>query len=91
MELLTLASERPIPVNTMYVARWQRPPRCEDAAILAHPLTPGELRLFLPEAWARYRTTFTGTAHCTDVGGLTACTRYYGQMAKSASNGGAYR
>jgi Family of unknown function (DUF6311) len=60
MELLTLASERPIPVNTMYVARWRRPPSCEDPAVLAEPPAQGELRLFSAEAWARYRTPPAG-------------------------------
>jgi len=73
MELLTLASERPIPVNTMYLARWRHLPPCEDAAILAQPPAPGELRLFLPEAWARHRAPQTGTARCTAVGSLIAC------------------
>ncbi len=51
LELLFLASETPRPVNTMYLARWRGPaPACTDAATLARPPAPGELRVLLPEA-----------------------------------------
>ena len=68
-ELLLLASERAVPVNTMQLARWRTPPRCSDAATAAEPLTPGELRLVLPEAAA-----LLGDApECRPLGGLIAC------------------
>lgn len=68
-ELLLLASERAVPVNTMQLARWQRPPRCTDAGTAAAGLQPGELRLVLPEA-ARL---LGGAALCRPLGGVLAC------------------
>ncbi len=68
-ELLLLASERAVPVNTMQLARWRDPPHCTDAATAAAPLAPGELRLVLPEAAA-----LLGDApECHALGGLIAC------------------
>jgi hypothetical protein len=68
-ELLLLASERAVPVNTMQLARWHAPPRCTDAETAAAPLAPGELRLFLPEA-----APLLGDApECRPLGGLIAC------------------
>lgn len=68
-ELLLLASERAVPVNTMQLARWHAPPRCTDAETAAAPLAPGELRLFLPEA-----APLLGDApECHPLGGLIAC------------------
>jgi hypothetical protein len=68
-ELLLLASERAVPVNTMQLARWRDPPRCTDAATATAPLAPGELRLVLPEA-----AGLLGDApECRPLGGLIAC------------------
>ncbi len=68
-ELLLLASERAVPVNTMQLARWRTPPRCTDAETAAEQLVPGELRLVLPEAAA-----LLGDApECRPLGGLIAC------------------
>lgn len=68
-ELLLLASERAVPVNTMQLARWRDPPRCTDAEAAAAPLVPGELRLVLPDAFA-----LLGDApECGPLGGLIAC------------------
>ena len=76
MELLLLASERPRPVNTMYVARWAAEPRCDDEALAAAPLGPGELRLILPEVRARDLPLVPdGARLCRDVGEIAACTR----------------
>lgn len=68
-ELLLLASERAVPVNTMQLARWRDPPRCTDAETAAAPLAPGELRLVLPEA----ATLLGDAAECRPLGGLIAC------------------
>jgi hypothetical protein len=68
-ELLLLASERAVPVNTMQLARWRHPPRCTDAETAAAPLARGELRLALPEA-----ASLLGDApECRPLGGLIAC------------------
>lgn len=75
MELLLLASERPLPVNTMYLARWSRAPVCADVALAAAPLAPGELRLILPESRARDLALVPGgAALCRDIGDIAACT-----------------
>ncbi|MDB5416522.1 MAG: hypothetical protein JWR10_4857 [Rubritepida sp.] len=66
LELLLLASETPRPVNTMYAARWRTPPRCTDAEVAVSPLSPGELRVGLPQAG------LSGSA-CSAVGDLTVC------------------
>jgi hypothetical protein len=44
-EVLTLASETALPVNTMHVARWRGERRCSDATL--PPPAPGELRIRL--------------------------------------------
>jgi hypothetical protein len=68
-ELLLLASERAVPVNTMQLSRWRSPPRCADAETAATPPAPGELRLVLPEA----ASLLGGAAGCRPLGGLIAC------------------
>jgi len=74
VELLLLASERPRPVNTMYVARWPAEPRCGDEALAAAPLAPGELRLILPATRARHLPLVPdGARLCREVGDLAAC------------------
>ncbi|HWT08365.1 MAG TPA: DUF6311 domain-containing protein, partial [Roseomonas sp.] len=51
LQVLSLAADRPVPANTMYVARWRgERPRCDDAAGIAAALVPGELRIILPGA-----------------------------------------
>ena len=74
LEVLALASERAVPANTMYVARWRTPPQCRDEALAAAPLAPGELRLFLPAAQARLIPLVPeGATRCTPIGDLLAC------------------
>ena len=69
LQVLSLAAERPVPANTMYVARWRgERPRCDDAAAMARPLAPGELRIILPGA--RSGAVPSG---CQEVGELLAC------------------
>ena len=50
MQLLLLASETTIPVNTMYVARETAGFTCNDPSYDPARLAPSELRIFLPEA-----------------------------------------
>ena len=70
LQVLSLAAERPVPANTMYVARWRgERPRCEDAAAMARPVAPGELRIILPGARGAVRDE-TG---CEAVGEVLAC------------------
>ena len=74
LELLLLASERPLPVNTMYVARWTNAPRCADETLAAAPLVPGELRLILPESRARDLPLVPdGATLCRYIGAIAAC------------------
>jgi hypothetical protein len=48
LELLTLASETVIPVNTMYLAAWHRIGACDTAVSASQRLLPGEVRILLP-------------------------------------------
>nr|WP_232478782.1 DUF6311 domain-containing protein [Roseomonas rosulenta] len=75
LQVLTLAAERPVPANTMYVARWRGVrPACADAAVLATPLAPGELRIILPGAREQALATMPGAARdCAPMGELLAC------------------
>lgn len=73
-DLLLLASERPLPVNTMYVARWHGPIACADEAVAARPLAPGELRLIMPDSRERdLHRVPDGDRLCREVGEVTAC------------------
>jgi hypothetical protein len=75
LELLALASERAVPANTMYVARWRTPPLCRDAEAAAAPLAPGELRLILPGAARAALAPLVpdAAAACAPLGELLAC------------------
>jgi len=75
LQVLTLAAERPVPANTMYVARWRgERPACTDAAVLATPLGAGELRVILPGARAAAMATMPDAARdCAPLGELLAC------------------
>ncbi|MGG5888273.1 DUF6311 domain-containing protein [Falsiroseomonas sp. HC035] len=69
LEILALASERAVPANTMYVARWKTAPTCRDAQMAAAPLADGELRLFLPSAReALLPLVPDGAARCRPIG-----------------------
>lgn len=73
LEVLSLAAERAVPANTMYVARWRgERPACRDEAALAVPLAPGELRVILPAARDQALAAMPG-ASCAAVGALLAC------------------
>jgi hypothetical protein len=75
LQMLSLAAERPVPANTMYVARWRgERPRCDDAAAMARPIAPGEVRIILPGARATAMSAMP-PATCTEVGDLLACRR----------------
>lgn len=75
LQVLSLAAERPVPANTMYVARWRgERPRCTDAETLATPLAPGELRVILPGARNQALAIMPDAASfCVPVGELLAC------------------
>jgi hypothetical protein len=74
LQVLTLAAERPVPANTMYVARWRERPVCTDAATLATPLAPGELRIILPGARDQAMARMPGAATaCAPLGEVLAC------------------
>jgi hypothetical protein len=71
MQLLLLASERVIPVNTMYVARVATPPDCSDT-VARSPLRDGELRVLYPAADARLVPD--AAQLCRTIGELGVCT-----------------
>jgi hypothetical protein len=75
LQVLTLAAERPVPANTMYVARWRgERPACTDAAMVATPLAPGELRVILPGAREAALATMPDAAsRCAPLGDLLVC------------------
>ncbi len=75
LQALSLAAERGVRANTMYVARWRgERPGCEDAAAIAAPLAPGELRLVLPGARDQALASMPSAATlCAEVGELLAC------------------
>lgn len=75
LQVLSLAAERPVPANTMYVARWRgERPRCDDAAAIAVPLSPGELRILLPGAQDQALATMPDVASaCSPLGEVLAC------------------
>lgn len=75
LQVLSLAAERAVPANTMYVARWRgERPACDDAAAIAAPLSPGELRIILPGARDVALATMPEAATvCSPVGDLLAC------------------
>lgn len=77
LQLLLLASERVMPVNTMYVARFLAPDQtgpvsCGDEA--ASRLRDQELRVFLPEMRAVAVGVPESTRFCRGLGGLVVCT-----------------
>jgi hypothetical protein len=70
-QLLLLASEYVIPVNTMYVARFATVPDCSDSVALS-ALRGGELRVLYPAARA---SLVPDSEHlCHAVGELAGCT-----------------
>jgi hypothetical protein len=70
-QLLLLASEYVIPVNTMYVARVARAPDCSDT-VARSALRDGELRVLYPAASARL---VPDSEHlCQTIGELAVCT-----------------
>lgn len=75
LQVLSLAAERPVPANTMYVARWRGDrPACRDAEVIATPLAPGELRVILPGARDQALAAMPGAAaSCAPLGALLAC------------------
>jgi hypothetical protein len=74
LQVLSLAAERPVPANTMYVARWRDRPVCSDAATLATPLARGEVRIILPGARDQAAALMPGFASvCSPLGEMLAC------------------
>ncbi|MBP0463971.1 hypothetical protein J5Y09_08615 [Roseomonas sp. PWR1] len=75
LQVLNLAAERGVTANTMYVARWRgERPRCDDAAAIAAPLAPGELRIVLPGARDQALASMPGAAAlCAPLGEVLAC------------------
>ncbi|MGV6872274.1 DUF6311 domain-containing protein [Pseudochelatococcus sp. B33] len=71
---ILIASETALPVNTMYVARWQRPPSCADEQFARAPFRDGEARVLLPSASDGLREAIPDRdAHCRAYGELLVC------------------
>jgi hypothetical protein len=72
MQMVAVASERLVPVNTMYLARFSDRSICEaDLRAASAPLSPGELRVFvLPGDW---RTRVPAGNTCQPVGRMLFC------------------
>lgn len=74
LELLTLASETTIPVNTMYEARWHHAGNCQSAALAQAPLRPGEVRILLPAEQTALLSQVPDNEHiCQMVDSLAVC------------------
>ena len=76
LEILTLASETVIPVNTMYEAGWHRQQSCDIEAAARETLRPGEVRVMLPSVGAALRPLVPdGDRQCRPIGELMVCGR----------------
>jgi hypothetical protein len=74
LDIIAVAAAHPVPVNTMYLARWYQTPGCNDEALASAPLRSGELRVFLPIAQGRLLPLFAGRErYCHAVEDLEAC------------------
>ena len=75
-QILLLASEIALPVNTIPAARTAGPASCDPAIVTRPDLAPGELRLLLPGSSPNLVATVPGLAGlCHDLpGGVVACT-----------------
>jgi hypothetical protein len=75
LELLTLASETTIPVNTMYLAAWHGIGDCDTAAVASGTPRPGEVRILLPAERDRLLPLVPGGREfCRPSGPLAICT-----------------
>ena len=71
-EMSEFASERALPIDTVYAARLVRTPECFDG--MFDSLRPGELRVFL-QAMARYAADVPGAARfCRQYQAMMFCT-----------------
>ncbi|MGI6245098.1 MAG: DUF6311 domain-containing protein [Pseudochelatococcus sp.] len=77
IQLLAVASETVVPVNTMYVARWHRMRGCGDQAQeAAEPLAPGEARIFGPTVREAYGSRVPDAdRYCVKTDPLLVCRR----------------
>jgi hypothetical protein len=74
LQLLILAAEHPIPVNTMYVARQTSTIACDPAPYLQRPLAQRELRVFLPAVGTTALAERAGLKEvCRRIGEIVAC------------------
>jgi hypothetical protein len=71
LQTLLLASEHPLPVNTMYVSRWREPPDCGGVAL--RPPAQGELQVYLPPEQSASLTLPDGGAGCRQLGAVAVC------------------
>lgn len=75
-QLLTVASETVVPVNTMYVARWHNMRNCNDEQEAAEPLAPGEVRILGVTVRDRYGPHIPDAdRYCQRVDQLLLCSR----------------
>lgn len=76
MAVIVAASDRLVPVNTMYTAREQPHPDCDAMRVASAPLAPHELRVFMPSAASAATASVPdGARFCRGLGRLAVCTR----------------
>lgn len=77
-QLLLLASERPVPVNTMQVARTFGAVQCDALPYTQTALAPRELRVFFPGVEASALLGLPGSPElCRQLGSLMACSAQF--------------
>jgi hypothetical protein len=76
LEIILLASDYHLPINTMYLARGNERTSCESIRSASEPIGQGELRIFLPEAsWASIQAVPDRSRFCGMLGHLVVCSR----------------
>lgn len=76
IQLVSIASETVVPVNTMYVARWHRMRGCNDGEEVAAPLEPGEVRIIGPTVRDDYVPRVPDAdRYCRALDPLVVCSR----------------
>lgn len=76
IQLLSIASETVVPVNTMYVARWHTMRNCNDEQEVAEPLAPGETRVLGPTVREAYTPRVPDAEkYCQPIDPFMVCRR----------------
>lgn len=76
IQLVSIASETVVPINTMYVARWRTARNCNDEQEAGAPLEPGELRIIGPTVRDQYAPRVPDAdRYCKTLEPLVLCSR----------------